>query len=201
MNIHLQITWSPAYDTSKMTRGKEIRVHTLHQLLWAMHIAVRTLGEILLFRPADSSSCQVQNYWRVPSYACRLALSAVPNWKKKRSSDQYPCTPINGTLECRTLHDRSNELSKDAGNISATNVKINGDPLTRGEERVQDDQQRLCLHSAFRGLTASTRFGVRQSATHKSRIAAPCFHKQKKKQVRKTRTLHTLRPLSKHKAR
>jgi hypothetical protein len=29
-----------------------------------------------------------------------------------------------------------NELSKDAGNISATNVKINGDPLTRAEERV-----------------------------------------------------------------
>jgi hypothetical protein len=61
----------------------------------------------------------------------------VPKLKeKKRSSDQYSCTPINGTLECRTLHDRLNELSKDARNISATNVKINGDPLTRGEKRV-----------------------------------------------------------------
>ncbi len=90
MNIHLQITWSPAYDTSKMTRGKDIRVHTLHQLLWAMHIAVRTLGEILLFRPADSSSCQVQNYWRVPSYACRPALSAVPKLKEKKKFRSVP---------------------------------------------------------------------------------------------------------------
>lgn len=84
MNIYLQIIWSPAYDTSKMTRGKEIRVHTLHQLLWAMHIAVRTLGEILLFRPADSSSRQVQNYSQVPSYACRPALSDVPKLKEKK---------------------------------------------------------------------------------------------------------------------
>lgn len=176
MNIYLQIIWSPAYDTSKMTRGKEIRVHILNQLLWAMHIAVRTLGEILLFRPADSSSCQVQNYWRVPSYACRSALSAVPKLKEKKkfrsvlmyAYKRYSWMQNTARLvewafkRCRKyLGHKCKDKRRpvDAGRGESTGWSTTSLPA-------------LWLHSAFRGLTA---FGVRQSAAHKSRIAAPCF--------------------------
>jgi hypothetical protein len=97
----------------------------------------------------------------------------------------------------------SNELSKDAGNISATNVKVNGDSLTRGEERVQDDQQRLCLHPACTlGSGASLRRHGLESDNLQciNRGSLLRAFKNKKTQIRKTRTLYTLRPLSKHKA-